>query len=102
MVKWQGFFLSDHTEDANKHLKELSEPHTRKLMPEMTQADISEVLTHAYANHKRVRYQAGHMLNGFPEPIQTDLIEGMTHDTVVFENGRLSFEQLWWVQEVKA
>lgn len=57
MVKWQGYYLSDHTEDVKK--KEALEfaRQNRKRMPEMSLADMTAIIFDAFGRHEEVAVQ---------------------------------------------
>lgn len=57
MVKWQGYFLSDHTEDVSKYSKKRRDEAERADLREMTPVAISECLLEAYAQHRPVTIQ---------------------------------------------
>lgn len=48
MVKWQGYFLSDHIEDVGKYSKKRVINRERQDQPEMSQEDISQYLMKAF------------------------------------------------------
>lgn len=63
MLKWQGFFLSDHTSAINK---EVNSP-TPKKRAEMSQTEISECLSEAWKYGKTVILQLNQVdINGTP------------------------------------
>ncbi|SUP61392.1 Uncharacterised protein [Weissella viridescens] len=57
MVKWQGFFLSDHVEDVEKYANEREQVEQQEQMPSMTLEEISEVLFDAYRKLETIEYQ---------------------------------------------
>lgn len=55
MMKWVGFYLSDHTAVLNKESKERNHINVEK--EQMTLEEIGEVLQQAYLQHKRIAIQ---------------------------------------------
>jgi hypothetical protein len=99
MVKWQGYFLSDHTENFQKYTSHRQAARAQTRMPEMSAQSISDTLAHAYANNRQVSYQTSDKINGFIPPILTDRVLGLTDERVILENTTVNFNNLWWVHE---
>lgn len=55
MLKWQGYFLSDHTSELNKQAAEKAQVLEPK--PLMSQEDISKLLQRSYAEHYSISLQ---------------------------------------------
>lgn len=100
MVKWQGFFLSDHTEDVQKYTNRRQFARIQQRMPELSAEKLSDILVHAYANHRRVRYQAADKIDNLIPPVITDIIIGLSDDKIIFENTTLPRDYLWWAEEL--
>lgn len=97
MVKWQGFFLSDHVEDAEKYTDEREKVEQQKQMPNMTLAEISEVLFHAYRKLETVEYQLkGIDVQGHYPPIEMGKVKGNDENVAVIGNKRVEMSQINW------
>ncbi|MCB6839662.1 hypothetical protein LIX87_01345 [Weissella viridescens] len=97
MVKWQGFFLSDHVEDAEKYADEREKVEQQKQMPNMTLAEISEVLFHAYRKLETVEYQLkGIDVQGHYPPIEMGKVKGNDENVAVIGNKRVEMSQINW------
>lgn len=77
MMKWQGFFLSDHTANINKTSREQEEVNRRHHGPAMEQDDIAEIINQAIVKSKHVQIELGEQtIDGIvPKPI-SGLIQG--------------------------
>ncbi|MCM6764608.1 hypothetical protein [Weissella paramesenteroides] len=51
MVKWQGYYLSDHTEHVNKVAHQITDANNRIRQPEMTSEAIAQILFEAYTHN---------------------------------------------------
>ena len=91
MVKWQGYYLSDHTEDVKK--KEALEfaRQNRKRMPEMSLADMTAIIFDAFGRHEEVAVQ----------PIITGLVTGYTESDIIIGDTRIPLANLWWAQKTQ-
>ena len=57
MMKWQGFYLSDHTKKLEQELQEDTINNLRKRTPEMTTEEIAENIEMAITKSKTVSVQ---------------------------------------------
>lgn len=97
MMKWQGYFLSDHTEDVKKKAAEEKAAMQRKRMPEMALIDIINILMHAYANTQTVRVQTSSKSNsGVIPPIIEGPVKGYTDKGVIISEFEIPLDDLWW------
>lgn len=97
MVKWQGYFLSDHTEDVKKKTEEEKAAMQRQRMPEMALIDITNILMHAYANTQIVRVQTNSKSNsGVIPPIIEGPVKGYTDNGVIIGESEIPLDDLWW------
>lgn len=97
MVKWQGYFLSDHTEDVKKKAAEEKAAMQRQRMPEMALIDITNILMHAYADTQTVRVQTNSKSNsGVIPPIIEGPVKGYTDKGVIVGEAEIPFDDLWW------
>lgn len=97
MVKWQGFFLSDHVEDAEKYASEREQVEQQEQMPSMTLEEISEVLFDAYRKLETVEYQLqGIDVQGHYPRIETGKVKGNDENVAVIGNKRVEMSQINW------
>lgn len=97
MVKWQGYFLSDHTEDVKKKAAEEKAAMQRQRMSEMALIDITNILMHAYANTQTVRVQTSSKSNsGVIPPIIEGTVKGYTDKGVIVGESEIPLDDLWW------
>lgn len=54
MLKWQGYFLSDHTAALKRHRAYLKKQFHRQYFPQQTPAIISQKIASAWHHHKMV------------------------------------------------
>lgn len=102
MVKWQGYYLSDHTEDVKK--KEALElaRQNRKRMPEMTLPDMTAILFDAFGRHEEVAVQENYSdTDGAVPPIITGLVTGYTDSDIIIGDTRIPLSNLWWAQKTQ-
>lgn len=89
-VKWNGFFLSDHTLQMKKHQQESVIDST-----EMTLSTIIQLSQHAWANHHLVTVQSNSQnLDGQFLPPVTGLIEEMTNQTIQITGQILNWDEV--------
>lgn len=97
MVKWQGYFLSDHTEHVKKKAAEEKGAMQRERMPEMALIDITNILMHAYANTQTVHVQTSSKSNsGVIPPIIEGPVKGYTDKGVIVGESEIPLDDLWW------
>ena len=97
MVKWQGYYLSDHTENVSEYTHHRKNRMDQKLMPEMTLEEISSVLFAAYANHKVVSVQERAVIDGLVPAIISGMVKGYDENEVYVGSVKLSLEDINWV-----
>ncbi|CAH1851924.1 hypothetical protein [Convivina praedatoris] len=89
-VKWDGFFLSDHTLQMKKHQQESTIDST-----EMNLSMIMQLSQHAWANHRLVTVQINSQnLDGQFLPPVTGLIEEMTDQTIQIAGQALNWDEV--------
>lgn len=97
MVKWQGFFLSDHVEDVEKYANEREQVEQQEQMPSMTREEISEVLFDAYRKLETIEYQLkGVDVLGHYPPIKKGKVKGNDENVAVIGNKRVEMSQINW------
>lgn len=71
MLKWQGYYLSDHTSALNHQAEEKAHTIHRQVAPEMTSIEIDEIINHAIKKNTLISIQSNIKDdNGvFPPPI---------------------------------
>ncbi|WP_242981053.1 hypothetical protein [Weissella cibaria] len=100
MVKWQGYYLSDHTEDVHKNQLAAAQAATRQRMPEMDLAAITALLFDAYGRHEIVHVQQNFSAtDGVVPEIITGLVTGYTESAVIIGNANIPIDQLWWASK---
>lgn len=57
MIKWQGFYLSDHTSALNAEHETNYKVLQREILPQMTVKEITEVINKAIVKDKTVKIQ---------------------------------------------
>lgn len=105
MVKWQGYFLSDHTEDVSKYSKKRRDEAERADLQEMTPVAISECLLEAYAQHRPVTIQLrNHTATGHSSPFYRGMVSGIQGDQLVLLTDKVQqrflFEDILWVGDL--
>lgn len=92
MVKWQGYFLSDHTEDVGKYSKKRAINRERQDQPEMSQEAISQYLLKAFDQRFPVTIQLrNHTASGLASPFYHGKVMGFQGDNVVLSDNTQSF-----------
>lgn len=87
MLKWQGFYLSDHTSALNKVKAEREK--TTEYRPQQNLKEISQTLAKAYANNKTVEIQLNKLnKNDIIEPLIETKIKGYNDENIIIENER--------------
>lgn len=87
MLKWQGFYLSDHMSALNKVKAEREK--TTEYRPQQSLEEISQTLAKAYANNKTVEIQLNDLnQNDVIEPIIETKIKGYNAENIIIENER--------------
>ncbi|MBM7617923.1 hypothetical protein JOC36_001516 [Weissella uvarum] len=81
MVKWQGFYLSDHVEDVEKYTNKRARAMEQQELKEMTTEEITQVLFDAYRNHQQVAYQLNRKdIKGMYSPVLKGKVNGYIDD----------------------
>ncbi|KRN33521.1 hypothetical protein [Weissella halotolerans] len=98
MVKWQGYYLSDHTEDVQAYSAKRQASLTTPLMPEMEIGQVASLLFKAYKNKLVVLYQEKTQdIQGTVPPLQVSKVLGYVDDKIVFERNRqVSLDSIQW------
>lgn len=90
VVKWQGFYLSDHTAALKKQAKQEAKKYPARAQQSME--EISQVLSEAYANGQTVSVQLNNRnLNGEFLPDLVGKVIGY-EDEMVYLEGQQGFE----------
>lgn len=102
MVKWQGYYLSDHTSDIKNKIAQAEGVLARRLGAEMDEEEIGALLFKAYAEKLRVRVQlALQDEDGIPEAPIEGIVEGYTDEAIVVGGHFCLYEELWRVDLVE-
>ncbi|MBM7617333.1 hypothetical protein JOC36_000890 [Weissella uvarum] len=97
MVKWQGFYLSDHTEDVAHYTQTAQEKRNQKQMPEMDIMDISDCLLKAYQQSGSAQYQLkGKNELGFYAPVVKGKVSGYQDEDVFIDQNKVALENIQW------
>ncbi|QIL50698.1 hypothetical protein G7084_04835 [Weissella coleopterorum] len=99
MVKWQGYYLSDHTENVLDYTQQRQNKMNQKLMPGMSQEDISKVLFSAYAKKHSVSVQGKEIVDDLVPAIISGMVKGYDEDNVYIGSIRIPLESINWIQE---
>ena len=83
MIKWQGFYLSDHTSALNAEHETKDKILQREVLPQMTVKEITDVINKAIVKNKTVKVQTNKCdSNGiFKSPV-VGKISGYMGDTL--------------------
>ncbi|GEK28415.1 hypothetical protein [Furfurilactobacillus siliginis] len=86
MLKWQGYYLSDHTSALNK---EATDKQPQQVHERQSSDTVRELLADAYANQYMVSIQRyPHNSDKVYAPDLTGHISGTTGDAVVLDTGQ--------------
>lgn len=92
MMKWQGFFLSDHTEDVAKYSEKRQTGNQRQDHVGMSEEAISQYLLKASDQHFRVTIQlCNHNKEGIASPLYHGQVLGFQDNNVVLSNNSKLF-----------
>ncbi|MCT3033269.1 hypothetical protein [Pediococcus pentosaceus] len=88
MIKWQGFYLSDHTSALNAEHETKDKILQREVLPQMTFEEISNIINKAIVKNKTVKIQTNKCdSNGiFEAPIVGKII-GYKNDMLYINRG---------------
>ncbi|MDR3242100.1 MAG: hypothetical protein LBT37_08005 [Lactobacillaceae bacterium] len=101
MVKWNGYYLSDHTEDLAKYSQKREQVRNQKAMTTMEPEKIAEILMHAYANHLKVQVQQkGHTESGMVPEIIVGMVLGYDDEWTYIGNIALKTMDIGWTDYV--
>ncbi|MCM0582230.1 hypothetical protein H9L19_00410 [Weissella diestrammenae] len=101
MVKWQGYYLSDHTEDVADDTSKRKAQANQVAMPEMTIEEISRVLAYAYVNFMAVSIQERNRNEeGFNASIITGFVSGQNDDWVYIGKKAFKMDDIMWAEYV--
>jgi len=101
MVKWQGYFLSDHTEDVGNYTEQRRSDRKRQDKAEMSLETISEKLLLAYDKRIAVTLQLrNHKENGISSPFYYGRVAGVVGDDLRLEGvtGSFPMTDILWVE----
>lgn len=95
MMKWQGFFLSDHTSSLNKIDKQKSAAFSQQHGPSMDQEEIAEKINLAIVKNRRVKIEIDEQtIDGIvPKPI-SGLIQGWVGQQLYINNQAITIEEI--------
>ena len=101
MIKWQGYYLSDHTEHVNKIAHEVKHANQRVRKPEMAPELIAKILFEAYAKQDTVTIQLNTQSEqGIIPPMITGVVKGYTDEAIVIGTQFVPQTNLWWVSKM--
>ncbi|KRL38967.1 hypothetical protein [Liquorilactobacillus uvarum] len=87
MIKWQGFYLSDHTAALNKKNADLNQEYRYK--PQQTLEKITSILAEAYSQRRQVVIQLNELdRNNVNLPDVTTLIHGYNANEIVIDSNK--------------
>ncbi|MBO2720042.1 MULTISPECIES: hypothetical protein [Lactiplantibacillus] len=87
MMKWQGFYLSDHTAALNQQNRQLNAVYVPR--PQQSLAELTQVLADAYQSQQLVTIQLKTVdQNNHHLPDITTLIHGYNANDIVIDSNR--------------
>jgi Glu-tRNA(Gln) amidotransferase subunit E-like FAD-binding protein len=90
MIKWQGFYLSDHTSALNEENKLKNKALQRVGLPQMTFEEITEVINNAIVKNQTVQIQTNQCdSDGIFEPLVVGKISGYADDDLCINGDEL-------------
>lgn len=99
MVKWNGYYLSDHTENAIKAAALEAHKRNQVAMPEMSLEDISKILFEAYAKHLQVQIQERtRESDGSVPSVVTGFVGGFVDQDIYIANKIFNLDNILWCQ----
>lgn len=100
MVKWQGYYLSDHTEHVNKVAHQVTDANNRTRQPEMTPEAIAQILFEAYTHNDTVTAQLNTQSDtGIIPPMIAGPVMGYTDKSIIIGKQFIPQHNLWWVSK---
>ncbi|MDG2981215.1 hypothetical protein [Latilactobacillus phage TMW 1.1365 P3] len=101
MMKWQGFFLSDHTANINKTSREQEEVNRRHHGPAMEQDDIAEIINQAIVKSKHVQIELGEQtIDGIVQKPISGLIQGWIDQQIFIGDQSVMIEDIWAIKVI--
>lgn len=99
MVKWNGYYLSDHTQNVAEYTADRLERRSQKAMPEMSLEEISRILFKAYSKHLQVQVQErSRAANGIVPPIIIGFVNGFDEESVYIAQRAINLNSLLWCE----
>ena len=99
MVKWNGYYLSDHTESAGKHSAEEAHKRNQVAMPEMTLEEVTAIIFKAYAQNIEIRIQERRKSKeGFNSGIVTGKVKGFDESLIYIGNYEFELDNILWCE----
>ena len=87
MMKWQGFYLSDHTSALKKEAKQIEEQNNRIALPKMAENKIFTIINQAILKNKKVSIQLNQIdSDGYIPPTMHGKIVGFKDKNIYFDN----------------
>ncbi|MCM0582802.1 hypothetical protein H9L19_06875 [Weissella diestrammenae] len=96
MVKWQGYYLSDHTEDAEKNRLARKQAYEQGWMPEMSMVEIGEVLFDAYSKGRMVAIQERVRQDEFVPQLIHGVVKGYGETDIFVGNHQIEMNNIRW------
>lgn len=85
-MKWQGFYLSDHTAALNQQMKQIQ--HTNKLRQEQTSIEITKLLMQSFTYNQVIKVQLNiYDKNNEVEADRIGRISGYDNDLFYLDSG---------------
>lgn len=98
MVKWNGYYLSDHTEDVAKYSAVRSAERSQKAMPEMSMETISKILFQSYTKKIPIKLQIRKKsIEGLNSKIITGIVNGVDETTIYVDKLHVDLTEILWV-----
>ncbi|AZZ60171.1 DNA polymerase III subunit alpha [Oenococcus sp. UCMA 16435] len=96
MLKWGGFYLSDHTRVIEKTANYRAEKQSRYLKKQMNFQQISEILFKAFSNNREVEIQLAdeNREHGIAETI-VGSVEGYDQKGIIIAKKNFSLDSIW-------
>ncbi|TYC50510.1 hypothetical protein ESZ50_02255 [Weissella muntiaci] len=99
MVKWNGYYLSDHTESAGKHSADEAHKRSQVAMPEMAVEEVTEIIFKAYAQNAEISVQANSKSKmGFNSPIISGKVKGFDDTHIYIGEHKFELDDILWCE----
>jgi hypothetical protein len=93
LLKWQGFFLSDHTETIAKDKRKTSYIVAER--PQMDEGEIGNTLATAFANRQEVSVQKKETdINGYYDLDIVGLIQGFDEEYIYIGDAKIQLDEI--------